>query len=126
MRGVRVMSSGRWHQPLGQPPLAARRAPRLIAIGAALPGVGKSMVASNLAVAIAGLGRQVVVVDLDLDRPTQHTLFGVAAADGETERATGIRNLRLRSGETAAGQARDSVRPAPSARASCRRLTRTS
>jgi flagellar biosynthesis protein FlhG len=109
MRGVRVMSSGRWHQPLGQPPLAARRAPRLIAIGAALPGVGKSMVASNLAVAIAGLGRQVVVVDLDLHRPTQHALFGVAVADGETERATGIRNLRLRSGQTAAGQARDGV-----------------
>jgi flagellar biosynthesis protein FlhG len=109
MRGVRVMSSGRWHQPLGQPPLAARRAPRLIAIGAALPGVGKSMVASNLAVAIAGLGRQVVVVDLDLHSPTQHALFGVAAADGETERATGIRNLRLRSGQSAAGQTRDGV-----------------
>jgi len=107
MRGVRVMSSGRWHQPLGQPPLAARRAPRLIAIGAALPGVGKSMVASNLAVAIAGLGRLVVVVDLDLHRPTQHALFGVAPAEGETERATGVRNVRLRSGEIAAGKNRD-------------------
>jgi flagellar biosynthesis protein FlhG len=95
MRGVRVMSSGRWRPPLGQPPLAARGAPRLIAIGAAVPGVGKSVVASNLAVAVAGLGRQVVVVDLDLRAPRQHALFGVAPPNGETERATGIRNVRL-------------------------------
>ncbi len=95
MRGVRVMSSGRWRPPLGQPPLAARGAPRLIAIGAAVPAVGKSVVASNLAVAIAGLGRQVIVVDLDLRAPRQHALFGVAPPNGETERATGIRNVRL-------------------------------
>jgi len=108
---VRVMSSGRWHPPLGQPPLTARRAPRLIAIGAALPGVGKSVVASNLAVAIAGLGRQVVVVDLDLRAPRQHALFGVAPADGEEERASGVRNVRLWSGAGQVARALD-----PSAR----------
>ena len=74
-----MLSTGRWRPPLGQTPLTGRRAPRVIAVGAALPGVGKSVVASNLAVAIAGLGRQVVVVDLDLGAPRQHALFGVAA-----------------------------------------------
>ena len=107
VRGVRVMSSGRWHPPLGQPPLAARRAPRLIAIGAALPGVGKSVIASNLAVAIAGLGRQVIVVDLDLLAPRQHALFGVAPAEGEIERGTGVRNVRLWSGAARVARARD-------------------
>jgi|SRR5450631_940641 len=91
---VRMLSTGRWRPPLGQTPLTGRRAPRLIAVGAALPGVGKSVVTSNLAVAIAGLGRQVAVVDLDLGAPRQHTLFGVAAAQG-AERQTGVRNVRL-------------------------------
>jgi MinD-like ATPase involved in chromosome partitioning or flagellar assembly len=94
MRGVRMLSTGRWRPPLGQTPLTGRRAPRLIAVGAALPGLGKSVVASNLAVAMAGLGRQVALVDLDTAAPRQHALFGVdPAADGG--RLTGIRNLRL-------------------------------
>jgi len=91
---VRMLSTGRWRPPLGQTPLTGRRAPRVIAVGAALPGVGKSVVASNLAVAIAGLGRQVVIVDLDLGAPRQHALFGVEAP-GAAERPTGIRNVKL-------------------------------
>jgi MinD-like ATPase involved in chromosome partitioning or flagellar assembly len=91
---VRMLSTGRWRPPLGPTAMTGRRAPRVIAIGAALPGVGKSVVASNLAVAVAGLGRQVLVVDLDLSAPRQHALFGVEAP-GSAERATGIRNVRL-------------------------------
>ena len=91
---VRMLSTGRWRPPLGQTPLSGRRAPRVIAVGAALPGVGKSVVASNLAVAVGGLGRQVVVVDLDVGAPRQHALFGVAAAH-DVERQTGVRNVRL-------------------------------
>ncbi|HTB59851.1 MAG TPA: P-loop NTPase [Polyangia bacterium] len=103
---VRMLSTGRWRPPLGQTPLTGRRAPRLIAVGAALPGVGKSVVASNLAVAIAGLGRQVVVVDLDLGTPRQHTLFGVEAATN-IERPTGVRNVRLWPAATLLERARD-------------------
>jgi MinD-like ATPase involved in chromosome partitioning or flagellar assembly len=91
---VRMLSTGRWRPPLGQTPLTGRRAPRVIAVGAALPAVGKSVIASNLAVAIGGLGRQVVLVDLDLGSPRQHALFGVEAARG-AERQTGVRNVRL-------------------------------
>lgn len=94
MRGVRMLSTGRWRPPLGPAPLAGRRAPRVIAVGAAAPGVGKSVVASNLAVAMAGLGRHVALVDLDAAAPRQHALFGVAAPD-RGERATSIRNLRM-------------------------------
>jgi capsular exopolysaccharide synthesis family protein len=41
-------------------------------------GVGKSLVAANLAVAYANAGFKVLLIDLDLIRPTQHQLFGVS------------------------------------------------
>jgi MinD-like ATPase involved in chromosome partitioning or flagellar assembly len=91
---VRMLSTGRWRPPLGQTPLVGRSAPRVIAVGAASPGAGKSVVASNLAVAIGGLGRQVVLVDLDLAAPRQHALFGVKPA-ADIERPTGVRNVNL-------------------------------
>jgi MinD-like ATPase involved in chromosome partitioning or flagellar assembly len=104
---VRLMGSSRWRPPLGQ-----SRAPRLIAVGSAGAGAGKSVVASNLAVAIAGLGPQVVLVDLDLGAAQQQSLFGIkrslpgvqAWLDHEIETlegsqtSTGIRNLHLVTG----------------------------
>jgi flagellar biosynthesis protein FlhG len=104
------MGSSRW-----RPPLGARRNARLIAVGSADPGVGKSVVASNLAVAIAGLGRHVVLVDLDLGAARQQSLFGIKRAlpgvqawlDRKIETleasltSTGIRNLHLVTGATA-------------------------
>ena len=104
IRRVRVMSSGRWHAPLD-----ARPTPTLIAVGAAASGMGKSVVVSNLAASIAGLGRRVVVVDLDFRRPHQHTLLGAPPPDerldawlerkrarrDEPARATKIRNLQI-------------------------------
>ena len=104
LRRLRVMTSGRWHPPLGK-----RRGASLIAVGAAQPGVGKSIVAANLAAAIAGLGRQVVLVDFDPHSPRQHALFGLDSPAGglaawlerkrirrdEPARATSVRNLRL-------------------------------
>ena len=104
LRRLRVMTSGRWH-----PPLAKRRRASIIAVGAAQPGVGKSIVAANLAAAIAGLGRQVILVDFDLHAPRQHALFGLDSPPGglgawlerkrirrdEPARATAVRNLRL-------------------------------
>jgi len=91
---VRMLSTGRWRAPQEPAADAGPRTARLIAVGAALPGMGKSVVASNLAVAIAGLGRQVLVVDLDQAAPRQHALFGVPPAAGNP-RSTGVRNVRL-------------------------------
>jgi flagellar biosynthesis protein FlhG len=104
---VRVMGSSRW-----RPPITQRRVPRIIAVGSAVAGVGKSVVASNLAVAIAGLGPHVVLVDLDLAAGRQQSLFGLkrslpgvqAWLDGKIETlessltSTGIRNLHLVTG----------------------------
>jgi flagellar biosynthesis protein FlhG len=81
-------------------------------VGSAAAGVGKSIVASNLAVAIAGLGPHVVLVDLDLGAGQQQSLFGLKRAlpgvqawlDGRIETlessltSTGIRNLHLVTG----------------------------
>jgi MinD-like ATPase involved in chromosome partitioning or flagellar assembly len=98
------MSAGRWHAPLEAP-----RGPTIVAVGAAQPGVGKSVVACNLATSIAGLGRRVVVVDLDVKAPRQHSLFGVESREtslhawlerkrerrDEVAPSTPVRNLRL-------------------------------
>jgi MinD-like ATPase involved in chromosome partitioning or flagellar assembly len=65
-----------------------------VAVGSALPGVGKSVVASNLAAAMAGVGRQVAVVDLDLAAPRQPGLFGVKPT-ADAERPTPVRHVRL-------------------------------
>ena len=48
-----------------------------IAVGGGKGGVGKSLVASNLAISIARLGARVVLVDADLGSANQHTLFGI-------------------------------------------------
>jgi MinD-like ATPase involved in chromosome partitioning or flagellar assembly len=104
MRRLRVMSSGRWHQPV--PELQARR---IVAVASAQPGAGKSIVASNLAAALATLGQRVVVADLDPATPRQHALVGETAAarpldawlDDKREArevlptATKVKNLRL-------------------------------
>ncbi len=51
--------------------------PLQIAIGGGKGGVGKSMIAANLACAMAELGFRVVLVDADLGSANQHTLFGI-------------------------------------------------
>ncbi len=50
---------------------------RIISIGGGKGGVGKSIVAGNLAIALAETGARVVLVDADLGAANQHTLFGV-------------------------------------------------
>jgi flagellar biosynthesis protein FlhG len=70
---VRMLGAGRWHAPL-----AGRPGARFIAVRGR-SGVGKSTVAANLAIALAGLRSRVVLIDLDLLHPTQHELFGIAA-----------------------------------------------
>lgn len=48
---------------------------QVIAVSSSVPGEGKSTFATNLAVSFARDGKSVVVVDLDLRRPTQHRVF---------------------------------------------------
>lgn len=51
--------------------------PILISVGGGKGGVGKSVVAANLAVASAELGFRTVLIDADFGAANQHTLFGI-------------------------------------------------
>ncbi len=53
-------------------------APRIWAVGGGKGGVGKSVVVSSLAAAIAGAGRRCAVIDIDLGAANLHTLLGVS------------------------------------------------
>lgn len=49
-----------------------------------LPQEGKSTTAANLAVVMAQAQKRVILVDTDLQRPSQHKIFGVSNKDGLT------------------------------------------
>ena len=55
----------------------ARRPLRLVAVYGAKGGVGKSVVATNLAVYLASVGRRTVLVDCDAAGANDHTLLGL-------------------------------------------------
>ena len=107
MDRLRILDPGRWHIPMFGRPSA-----RLIAIRGRA-GAGKSTIAANLAIAMARRRSRVVLIDLDLENPVQHHLFGVgspvsglrALLEDEVETleqaltATSVRNLYLVSGE---------------------------
>jgi len=89
--------------------------PRIWAVGGGKGGVGKSVVAANLAAAIAGTGRRCAIVDADLGAANLHTLLGVSRPrrtlsqflSGEVDSLselmvqTSVRNLWLVSGNQA-------------------------
>jgi len=63
--------------------------PRSILVTSAQEGEGKSLTLHALALALAGLGKSVLVVDGDMRRPAQHRLFRVAPTRGISEVLTG-------------------------------------
>src|SRR6202007_1332076 len=57
------------------------RIARIISVQSFKGGTGKSTITANLAVTLAQLGKRVGVVDLDLEGPGLHVIFGVADND---------------------------------------------
>lgn len=55
-----------------------------IVITSSMPGEGKSIVTSNLAVTIANTGKKVIIVDCDLRKPTIHKKFSLPNLIGLT------------------------------------------
>lgn len=55
---------------------------RLVQFTSSRPGEGKSTACANLAAALARTGARVLLVDLDLRKPSQHRIWGVPRAPG--------------------------------------------
>src|SRR5262249_23281399 len=51
--------------------------PQVLVITSASPQEGKSTIVSNLGIALAEIGHRVLLVDVDMRRPTLHTIFDV-------------------------------------------------
>jgi receptor protein-tyrosine kinase len=58
--------------------------PRCLVISSAVPGEGKTMTSTNLAIALAQTGRRTLLIDADLRRPRVAGLLGLDAAVGLT------------------------------------------
>ncbi|NMG08961.1 polysaccharide biosynthesis tyrosine autokinase [Brasilonema sp. UFV-L1] len=58
---------------------------RVIVVSSTISGEGKSVVASHLAAVAGMLSWRTLMIDADLRRPTQHTLFNIAPGPGMTE-----------------------------------------
>ncbi len=64
---------------------AEQERPRFMVVTSSVPQEGKSTVAANLAITMALGGARVLLIDADLRRPTQHTLFSVSQTPGLAE-----------------------------------------
>ena len=62
-----------------------RKALRVLLVMGAEPNQGKSLIVSQLAVSLAEFGKNVVVVDCDIRRPTLHNYFGLSNTFGLTD-----------------------------------------
>ena len=72
IRGLRGQLELRWFDD--------RR--KTLVVAAPRAGCGTSVVAANLAIAFAQLGERTLLIDANLRRPAQHTLFGLEAVEG--------------------------------------------
>jgi succinoglycan biosynthesis transport protein ExoP len=67
---------------------------RTVMVTSPTPGDGKSTVASNLAISMAQAGHRTLLIDADMRRPTQHTVFEMAPVLGLSAVLAGTGNLK--------------------------------
>ncbi len=72
----------------------AARDARTILVTSPTPGEGKSMVASNLAIALAQDGRRTLLIDCDLRKPALQRIFGISPRGGLCGVVGGSEKLR--------------------------------
>lgn len=63
---------------------------KVFAITSAEPGDGKSATTANLAISFAMLGKKVLLVDMDMHKPTQHKLWGFHSERGISNLISGV------------------------------------
>jgi len=66
---------------------------RIIVVSSSISGEGKSVVASHLAAVSAMLSWRTLIIDADLRRPVQHTLFNLPPKPGITDVIDGDKSL---------------------------------
>ena len=75
---------------------SAEEGTRSIVVTSAGPGEGKSVVASNLAMALAQAGQRVLLIDADMRRPRVHEIFGGDQEPGLSNALSGQRQGQRR------------------------------
>ena len=58
---------------------------RKLLVSSSVSGEGKSLITANLGLAFAELGKRVLIIDCDLRKPKQHTVFNVQREPGLTD-----------------------------------------
>jgi polysaccharide biosynthesis transport protein len=76
------------------------KALKVIVVTSALPTEGKSFVAGNLAVATAQMGRRVLLIDADMRRPSQHTVWQLSNLKGLSDVLVSQGNYQKTASET--------------------------
>ena len=73
---------------------------RTLVVTSAVPQEGKTVIAANLAMAVAREGMRVLLIDADLRRPSLHRLFGVARSPGLAQALADSASLEAATRET--------------------------
>jgi capsular exopolysaccharide synthesis family protein len=69
--------------------------PRIIALTSANPGEGKTTVTTNLAIALARVGRRVLLIDGDIRKPRLHEILDVSNSEGLCEALDGSNRVNI-------------------------------